>query len=128
MISLEIMGVLVFIINQEFSISWNYQEFIDETVIVFYEARMRLPMPVPRLSSFFFFFFKFYFMVSRWFGSIRANSASILVDSCRTGTFQPKSSCISWIGSYRLVTETCRNWPWIMPEQLKSALNEAQTS
>ena len=61
MISLEIMGVLVFIINQEFSISWNYQEFIDETVIVFYEARMRLPMPVPRLSSFFFFFFFFFF-------------------------------------------------------------------
>ena len=60
MISLEIMGVLVFIINQEFSISWNHQEFfIDETMIVFYEARTRLPVPVPHLSSFFIYLFLF---------------------------------------------------------------------
>ena len=63
------MGVLVYIINQEFSISWNHQEFfIDETMIVFYEARTRLPVPVPHLSSFFIYLFLYYyyfiFMVS----------------------------------------------------------------
>ena len=70
---------------------------------------------VPRLSFFFFFFFFFNYHsfapTQLWFVSNRANLARI--------------------GLYRLATETAeigRNRPWIMPEQPKLALNEAQTS
>ena len=66
---------------------------------------------VPRLSFFFFFFFYYHsFAPTRlWFASNRATR----------------------IGLYRLATETAeigRIRPWIMPEQPKLALNEAQTS
>ena len=67
---------------------------------------------VPRLSFFLFIFYYHSFTPTRlWFASNRANLASI--------------------GLYRLATETAkigRNRPWIMPEQPKLALNEAQTS
>ena len=74
------------------------------------DATQRSCPCVGAASELFFFF--------HWFAPTRLRFASSRADSVR-------------IGSYRLVTETAeigQNRPWIMLEQPKSALNEAQTS
>ena len=127
------MGVLVFIINQEFSISWNYQEFIDETVIVFYEARTRLPVLVPRLISFFFFFF-FFLNFILWFrvDSVRFVPTRLLFSLIRaeSGLFgqnqavSAESGRIDWLLKHAEIgLDSCQNnWNrlWMRPKHPKS--------
>ena len=79
-------------------------------------------LPVGAVSELFFFFFS---TDSLWLGSIHTNLASILTNSCRTGTIWPKSSRIGRIGSYRPAVLAS---DWNGRYRLKSALNEAQTS
>ena len=126
------MGVLVFIINQEFSISWNHQEFfIDETVIVFYEARTRLLVLVPRLISFFFFFFLNFILCFR-FDSARFVLTRLLFSLIRaeSGLFSQnqavlaESGCIGWLlKQAEIGLESCQNnwnWLWMRPKHPKS--------
>ena len=74
-------------------------------------------LPVCRYHVWVFFFF-----------GICSDLAPIRADSRWTGPIRPKSGGIGRIRSYWPAAETSWNWPWITPEQLKSALNEAQTS
>ena len=50
------------------------------------------------------------------------------LDLRRTGPIWPKLGHIGQRPKRTKMAETCWNWRWIMPEQPKSALNEAQTS
>ena len=84
--------------------------------------------PMPCLSFYFnilLFYLLFYFL------RIHTDSASNHADSSWTMPIRLESGCIGLIGSYQSAAEIDRNGrnrPWIMPEQSKSALNEAQTS
>jgi len=87
---------------------------------------------VDAVSEFFIFIFIFYLLL------IRTDSALIHVDSAlictELGQFSQnrvvltESDCIGWRLKLTKIVETGRNRSWIMLEQLKSALNEAQTS
>ena len=118
MISLEIMGVLVFIINQEFSISWNHQEFfIDETVILW---SMDAVACADATSELFFYLFIYLFL---FYGF-----ALTRLDSCQLGFysrwFVPNRDFSAKIKLYqpnRVVSASYLNRP-------KLALNHARTT